>query len=170
VSDAKLFSLVPAPDFPTGATIMGTDGARKLYSTGNGGIVLRAVTHIEQIKGGKGAMTRTAIIVTELPYQVNKSSLLEKIAEMVNDKKIDGIADLRDESDRDGIRVVIELKRDAVPAVVQVRNLYCTSLPISSFYFSSEHLTHGLCMFIYHRIICSKKLRCRRAFLVTFSH
>lgn len=128
VSDAKLFSLVPAPDFPTGATIMGTDGARKLYSTGNGGIVLRAVTHIEQIKGGKGAMTRTAIIVTELPYQVNKSSLLEKIAEMVNDKKIDGIADLRDESDRDGIRVVIELKRDAVPAVVQVRNLYCTSL------------------------------------------
>eukprot|EP00557_Chaetoceros_sp_GSL56_P013786 CAMPEP_0176483174 /NCGR_PEP_ID=MMETSP0200_2-20121128/3780_1 /TAXON_ID=947934 /ORGANISM="Chaetoceros sp., Strain GSL56" /LENGTH=905 /DNA_ID=CAMNT_0017879563 /DNA_START=100 /DNA_END=2814 /DNA_ORIENTATION=+ len=123
ISDSKLYSLVPAPDFPTGATIMGTDGAKKLYSTGNGGIVLRAVTHIEQIKAGKGAMTRTAIIVTELPYQVNKSSLLEKIAEMVNDKKIDGIADLRDESDRDGIRVVIELKRDAVPAVVQ-NNLF----------------------------------------------
>lgn len=123
VTDKKLFSLVPAPDFPTGATIMGTDGAHKLYTTGNGGISLRAVTHIEQIKAGKGAMTRTAIIVTELPYQVNKSSLLEKIAEMVNDKKIDGIADLRDESDRDGIRVVIELKRDAVPAVVQ-NNLF----------------------------------------------
>lgn len=125
VSDKKLFQLVPAPDFPTGATIMGTDGAKQLYTTGNGGISIRAVTHIEQIKSGKGkgSMTRTAIVVTELPYQVNKSSLLEKLAEAVNDKKIDGIADLRDESDRDGIRVVIELKRDAVAAVVQ-NNLF----------------------------------------------
>eukprot|EP00979_Chaetoceros_neogracilis_P005044 scaffold862_cov221-Chaetoceros_neogracile.AAC.3 len=118
VSDKELFRIVPAPDFPTHATIMGTDGAKKLYSTGNGGIVMRAVTHIEQVKFGKGAMTRTAIIVTELPYQVNKSALLEKTADMVNEKKIDGIADLRDESDRDGIRIVIELKRDAVAAVV----------------------------------------------------
>lgn len=121
VSDKELFRIVPAPDFPTHATIMGTDGAKKLYSTGNGGIVMRAVTHIEQVKFGKGAMTRTAIIVTELPYQVNKSALLEKTADMVNEKKIDGIADLRDESDRDGIRIVIELKRDAVAAVVLVR-------------------------------------------------
>jgi len=120
VSDKQLFKLVPAPDFPTGASIMGLDGAKKLYSTGNGGIKVRAVTHIEEIKSGKGSMKRTAIIVTELPYQVNKAALLEKIAELVNDKKIDGISDLRDESDRDGIRVVIELKRDAVPAVVQV--------------------------------------------------
>ena len=82
--------------------------------------MMRAITHIEEIKAGKGTMKRTAIIVTELPYQVNKASLLEKIADMVNDKKIDWIADLRDESDRDGIRVVIELKRDAVAAVVTV--------------------------------------------------
>jgi len=120
VTDKKLYTLVPAPDFPTRATIIGTDSSKQLYSTGNGGIKIRAVTHMEQIKGAKGAMTRTAIIVTELPYQVNKSSLLEKIADLVNDKKIEGIADLRDESDRDGIRVVIELKRDAVAAVVQV--------------------------------------------------
>ena len=120
VSDDALFRLVPAPDFPTSAAIMGTEGAKKLYRTGNGGIMMRAITHIEEIKAGKGTMKRTAIIVTELPYQVNKASLLEKIADMVNDKKIDGIADLRDESDRDGIRVVIELKRDAVAAVVTV--------------------------------------------------
>lgn len=124
VTDRDLFRMVPAPDFPTRAHIMGLDGAQKLYKTGNGGIMMRAVTHMEQIKGGKkGSSKRTAIIVTELPYQVNKSALLEKIADMVNDKKIDGIADLRDESDRDGIRVVIELKRDAVAAVVQ-NNLY----------------------------------------------
>jgi len=123
VSDKELFKIVPAPDFPTQATIMGTDGAKKLYSTGNGGIVMRAVTHIEQVKFGKGSQTRTAIIVTELPYQVNKSALLEKTADMVNEKKIDGIADLRDESDRDGIRIVIELKRDAVAAVV-LNNLF----------------------------------------------
>jgi len=120
VSDDKLFRIVPAPDFPTAAAIMGTEGAKKLYSTGNGGIMMRAITHVEEIKAGKGTMKRTAIIVTELPYQVNKAALLEKIADMVNDKKLDGIADLRDESDRDGIRVVIELKRDAVAAVVQV--------------------------------------------------
>lgn len=121
LSDKQLFKIVPAPDFPTGASIMGLDGAKKLYSTGNGGIKIRAVTHIEEVKnGGKGKTKRSAIIVTELPYQVNKAALLEKIADLVNDKKIDGISDLRDESDRDGIRVVIELKRDAVPAIVQV--------------------------------------------------
>lgn len=118
ISDKELLQLVPGPDFPTGATIMGHDGARKLYKTGNGGIIMRSKTHIETVKGKRSE--RTAIIVTELPYQVNKASLLEKIASLVNDKKIEGVADLRDESDRDGIRVVIELKRDAVPAVVQV--------------------------------------------------
>jgi DNA gyrase subunit A len=129
VTDRQLFKLVPAPDFPTAANIMGLDGAKKLYLTGNGGIKVRAVTHIEEVKGGKGSKKRTAIVVEELPYQVNKSALLEKIADLVNDKKIDGIADLRDESDRDGIRVVIELKRDAVPAVVQV------SFPLHRSYF-----------------------------------
>jgi DNA gyrase subunit A len=122
LSDAELFRLVPAPDFPTGATILGTSGAKQLYSTGNGGIQMRAETQIETVRVSK-SQTRTAIIVTSLPYQVNKSLLLEKIADLVNDKKLEGIADLRDESDRDGIRVVIELKRDAVAAVV-LNNLY----------------------------------------------
>jgi DNA gyrase subunit A len=124
VSDAKLFQLVPAPDFPTAAKIIGMEASKKLYSTGSGGITLRAVTHFEDIKISKTTKTtRSAIVVTELPYQVNKAALLEKIADLVNDKKIDGIADLRDESDRDGIRVVIELKRDAVAAVV-LNNLF----------------------------------------------
>ena len=142
LSDEELIELVPAPDFPTGASIMGRDGAKQLYTTGNGGIVMRAITRVETLlkrsksRGGGGSgsdgstkkkkattTSRTAIIVTELPYQVNKAALLEKIATLVNDKKLDGIADLRDESDRDGIRVVLELKRDAVAAVV-LNNLY----------------------------------------------
>jgi DNA gyrase subunit A len=124
VTDKELYTMVPAPDFPTGASIMGTSGARQLFSTGNGGVVMRAITHIEQVSVGKNkASSRTAIIVTELPYQVNKAALLEKIAALVNDKKLEGVADLRDESDRDGIRMVIELKRDAVAAIV-LNNLY----------------------------------------------
>jgi DNA gyrase subunit A len=124
VTDKELYTMVPAPDFPTGASIMGTSGARQLFSTGNGGVVMRAITHIEQVSMGKNkASSRTAIIVTELPYQVNKAALLEKIAALVNDKKLEGVADLRDESDRDGIRMVIELKRDAVAAIV-LNNLY----------------------------------------------
>lgn len=121
VTDDQLFRMVPGPDFPTAATIMGTAGAKQLYQTGNGGVVMRAKTHIERIEIGKNKMGRAAIIVTELPYQVNKAALLEKTANLVNEKKIEGVSDLRDESDRDGIRVVIELKRDAVPAVVLVR-------------------------------------------------
>jgi DNA gyrase subunit A len=127
VTEKQLFQMVPAPDFPTGASIMGTQGAKKLYSTGNGGIVMRAVTNVESFSSStsnkRSTPARTAIIVTELPYQVNKAALLEKIAALVNDKKMEGISDLRDESDRDGIRVVIELKRDAVAAVV-LNNLY----------------------------------------------
>jgi DNA gyrase subunit A len=125
LSDGQLFQLVPGPDFPTGATIMGTSGAKRLYMTGNGGVVMRAVTGIEQVsrRGAANSKPRTAIIVTELPYQVNKAALLEKIAQLVNEKKLEGVADLRDESDRDGIRVVLELKRDAVAAVV-LNNLY----------------------------------------------
>lgn len=124
VTDKHLLSIVPGPDFPTGASILGTDGAKKLYTTSNGGVIMRATTQIETIVTGKSkSNTRNAIIVTEVPYQVNKAALLEKIAALVNDKKLDGIADLRDESDREGIRVVIELKRDAVASIV-LNNLY----------------------------------------------
>ena len=122
LSDDDLFKIVPGPDFPTGASILGTNGARQLYKTGNGSVLMRSISHVENMSK-KGAGGRNAIVVTELPYQVNKASLLEKIAGLVNDKKLDGISDLRDESDRDGIRVVIELKRDAVAAVV-LNNLY----------------------------------------------
>ena len=99
---------------------MGSSGAEDLYKTGRGSIMMRAKTHIEVLNKGGGstgarATTRNAIIVTELPYMTNKSGLLEKIADLVTDKKLEGIADLRDESDRDGIRMVIELKRDAIP-------------------------------------------------------
>ena len=116
--DKQLMKIVPGPDFPTGANIIGTSGIKKLYTTGNGGVMMRATSHIESIK--KKTSTKSAIVVTEIPYQVNKSALLEKIANLVNDKKIDGISDLRDESDRDGIRVVIELKRDSIPDIVLV--------------------------------------------------
>ena len=131
VKDETLLNLVPGPDFPTGASILGTEGARKLYTTGNGGVIMRAKTEVETISAGKrSTITRNAIVVKELPYQVNKASLLEKIANLVNDKKLEGIADLRDESDRDGIRVVIELKRDAVVDVV-LNNLY-TKTPLQT--------------------------------------
>ncbi len=118
LTDTDLNAIVPAPDFPTGAYILGTTASHTLHNTGHGGIILRAKTHIEQI-----SKSRTAIVVTELPYQVNKAALLERLATMVNEKKMDGIADLRDESDREGIRVVIDLKRDALPAVV-LNNLF----------------------------------------------
>mmetsp|Transcript_12608 Transcript_12608/g.17979 ORF Transcript_12608/g.17979 Transcript_12608/m.17979 type:complete len:863 (-) Transcript_12608:88-2676(-) len=128
LADERLFDIVPAPDFPTGASILGTSDARKLYKTGNGGIVVRAITHVEQRSSSKSSSSsskknRNAIVITQLPYQVNKAALMEKIATLVNEKKMDGIADLRDESDRDGIRVVVELKRDAVATVV-LNNLY----------------------------------------------
>jgi DNA gyrase subunit A len=126
LSDEELFSIIPAPDFPTGGKIIGTAGSLEFLKTGHGAITMRAETHTEIItsnsKNGNNR-SRDAIVVTKLPYMTNKSALLEKIAELVNDKKLEGISDLRDESDRDGIRVVIELKRDAIPALVQ-NNLY----------------------------------------------
>ncbi len=112
LSDEKLFELIPAPDFPTGGEIVGLAGVREAYTTGRGSITIRGITQIEEIQSGRGRSRRTAIVVTELPYQVNKAGWIEKVAEGVNHGKIEGIADLRDESDRDGIRVVIELKRD----------------------------------------------------------
>ncbi|GBG15126.1 DNA gyrase subunit A [Novimethylophilus kurashikiensis] len=115
----ELIDIVPAPDFPTAAIIYGTAGVKEGYRTGRGRCVMRARTHFEEI--GKG--DRQAIIVDELPYQVNKKTLIEKIAELVNEKKIEGISDLRDESDKSGMRMVIELKRGEVPEVV-LNNLY----------------------------------------------
>lgn len=114
-----LIELVPAPDFPTAATIYGIQGVREGYRTGRGRVVMRAKTHFEEMDRGN----RMSIIVDELPYQVNKKTLLERIAELVQEKKIEGISDLRDESDKDGIRVVIELKRGEVPEVI-LNNLY----------------------------------------------
>jgi len=111
----ELIDIIPAPDFPTAAIIYGVSGVREGYRTGRGRVVMRGKTHFEPIKGSND---RQAIIIDELPYQVNKRTLLEKISELVNEKRIDGIADLRDESDKSGMRVVIELKRAEVPEVV----------------------------------------------------
>ena len=119
----ELTEYIKGPDFPTGATILGVDGIKQAFETGRGSVVMRAVTKYEQIDTGKGKHDRTAIIVSELPYQVNKAILIEKIAELVKDRKMEGISDIRDESDRDGMRVVIELKRDVTPDVVQ-NNLF----------------------------------------------
>ena len=111
----ELIDLVPAPDFPTAGIIYGVTGVHEGYRTGRGRVVMRAKTHFEPIKGSND---RQAIVVDEIPYQVNKRTLLEKISELVNDKKIEGVSDLRDESDKSGMRVVIELKRGEVPEVV----------------------------------------------------
>jgi DNA gyrase subunit A len=115
----ELIEIVQAPDFPTAGIIYGLTGVREGYRTGRGRVVMRAKTHFEDLEKGN----RQAIIVDEIPYQVNKKSLIEKIAELVNDKKIEGISDLRDESDKSGMRMVIELKRGEVPEVV-LNNLY----------------------------------------------
>ncbi len=113
LTSENLVEFVPAPDFPTGGIILGRAGARKAYTEGRGSVLIRAKTRIEEIK-----KDRYAIIVDEIPYQVNKASMIEKIAEQVREKKIEGISHVQDESDRNGVRVVIELKRDATPDVV----------------------------------------------------
>ncbi|MEL7469044.1 MAG: DNA gyrase subunit A [Pseudomonadota bacterium] len=110
---ADLMEYVPGPDFPTGATILGRSGANKAYHTGRGSVIIRAKTHVEEIR-----KDRFAIIVDEIPYQVNKATLQERIAEIARERKVEGIAHVQDESDRHGVRVVIELKRDATPDVV----------------------------------------------------
>ena len=109
----ELLEHVPGPDFPTGGSILGRAGIRSAYATGRGSIIMRAKVAVEELR-----KDREALIVSEIPYQVNKSTLIEKIAELVREKRIEGISDLRDESDRDGMRIVIEIKRDAVPEVV----------------------------------------------------
>ncbi|MEZ2232250.1 DNA gyrase subunit A [Microcoleus sp.] len=122
ITDLELMQYIPGPDFPTGGQILGKATIREAYTTGRGSITMRGVASIETIEH-VGRPDKEAIIITELPYQTNKAALIEKIAELVNDKRLEGISDIRDESDRDGMRVVIELKRDAYPRVV-LNNLY----------------------------------------------
>ncbi|WP_414581782.1 DNA gyrase subunit A [Scytonema sp. PCC 10023] len=123
LADEKLFEIIPGPDFPTGGEIVGNSGIKEAYTTGKGSIVLRGVAQIEEVAGSRSSKRRTAIVVTELPYQVNKAGWIEKVADLVNQGRLQGIADLRDESDRQGMRVVIELKRDTNPQEV-LQNLY----------------------------------------------
>lgn len=115
LSDEKLFQLIPGPDFPTGGEIVDHGGIKEAYTTGKGGIILRGIVTMEEIPATRGGKRRTALIVTELPFQVNKAGWIEKIADLVNQGRLQGISDIRDESDRDGMRVVIELKRDTNP-------------------------------------------------------
>ncbi|MBM5800429.1 MAG: DNA gyrase subunit A [Cyanobacteria bacterium K_DeepCast_35m_m2_023] len=122
ITDRELMAIIPGPDFPTGGQILGRSGIRETYTSGRGSITMRGVAAIETIEAA-GRPDRDAVIITELPYQTNKAALIERIAELVNDKKLEGIADIRDESDRDGMRVVIELRRDAYPQVV-LNNLF----------------------------------------------
>ena len=112
ISDDELFTIIPGPDFPTGAMIMGRAGAYKAHTTGRGSIIIRSKTHIEDFRDHQ------AIIVDEIPYQVNKAQMIIKIAELIKDKRIEGISEIRDESSKEGLRIVIELKRDAIADVV----------------------------------------------------
>ncbi|MBO4643310.1 MAG: DNA gyrase subunit A [Alphaproteobacteria bacterium] len=126
ISDEELLQIVPGPDFPTGGIIMGRSGSRSTELTGRGSIIMRGKTHIEEIR-----KDRWAIIITEVPYQVNKAAMITRIAELVRDKTIEGIADIRDESDRQGIRVVIEIKRDFHPEIILNQLFRYTSLQTS---------------------------------------
>jgi DNA gyrase subunit A len=133
----ELLPIIPGPDFPTGAIILGRAGIRSAFSTGRGSIIMRSRVEIETIR-----KDRQALIVTEIPYQTNKSTMIEKIAEMVRDKKIEGISDIRDESSREGMRVVIELKRDAEPEIV-LNQLWRFSQLQSSFSVNNIALSRG---------------------------
>jgi DNA gyrase subunit A len=124
LNENDLIKIIPAPDFPTGGSIIGLEGCSQLYKKGQGTIIIRGNTYFEKaVTGGKQDNNKISIIITELPFQVNKTNLITKIAELVNNKTIEGIIDLRDESDRDGIRVVIELRKDANKNVV-LNNLF----------------------------------------------
>lgn len=133
----ELMEIIPGPDFPTAGQILGRSGIRKAYETGRGSITLRAKVEIEEKSNGK-----QTILVTELPYQVNKAKLIEKIAELVRDKKIEGITDLRDESDRNGMRIVMEVRRDA-NANVLLNNLYKQTALQTSFGINMLALVNG---------------------------
>lgn len=137
ITTEELMDIMPGPDFPTGGIILGRSGIRRAYETGRGSIIVRAKVEIEQKANGK-----EVILIHELPYQVNKAKLIEKIAELVRDKKIDGITNLRDESDRNGMRVVIEVRRDANANVV-LNNLYKQTAMQSSFGINMLSLVDG---------------------------
>lgn len=137
ITIAELMEYIPGPDFPTAGQILGRSGIRRAYETGRGTIILRAKVEIEEKSNGK-----QVIVVTELPYQVNKAKLIEKIAELVRDKKIDGITDLRDESDRNGMRIVMEVRRDA-NANVLLNNLYKHTALQTSFGINMLSLVNG---------------------------
>ncbi len=126
LSSEQLIEYIPAPDFPTGGVILGRSGARKAYLEGRGSVIIRAKTRIEEIK-----RDRYAIVIDEIPYQVNKATMIERIAECVRDKKIEGIAHVQDESDRSGVRVVVELKRDATAEVVLNQLFRFTPMQVS---------------------------------------
>jgi len=122
LNDQNLMGIISGPDFPTGGQILGRNGIRETYLSGRGSVTMRGVAEIETIES-PGRPDRDAVIITQLPYQTNKAALIERIADMVNDKKLDGISDIRDESDRDGMRIVVELRRDSYPQVV-LNNLF----------------------------------------------
>ena len=122
LEEKELMNIIKGPDFPTGGQILGRSGIKETYLSGRGSITMRGVAEIETIEN-PGRSDRDAVIITELPYQTNKAALIERIADMVNDKKLEGIADIRDESDRDGMRIVVELRRDSYPQVV-LNNLF----------------------------------------------
>ncbi|MEG3981284.1 DNA topoisomerase 4 subunit A [Microcoleus sp. T3B2] len=128
LSDEKLIELIPGPDFPTGGEIVATEGIVDAYTKGRGSIAVRGVAGVEEVPGNRKVRTKTAIVVTEFPFQVNKAAWIEKVAELVNAGRLDGISDLRDESDREGIRVVIELKREFTPEAVLARLYQQTDL------------------------------------------
>ncbi len=123
ISDTKLFNIIHGPDFPTGGELIYNDGIKEVYKTGKGSITIRGVVKSEEINIGKGKHKRNALVISELPYQISKAGWIEKLAELVNTGKIDGISDIRDESDRDGMRIVIELKKDSNSDIV-ISSLY----------------------------------------------
>ncbi len=123
ISDKKLSNIIKGPDFPTGGELIYSPAIEELYETGKGSLTIRGVINMEEVNLGKGKHKKNALIITELPYQINKAGWIEKLAELVNSGKIDGISDIRDESDRDGMRIVIELKKDSNSELV-ISNLY----------------------------------------------
>jgi len=137
ITTEELMEIIPGPDFPTGGLILGRSGIRRAYETGRGSIIIRAKVEIEQKSNGK-----ETILIHELPYQVNKAKLIEKIAELVRDKKVEGITNLRDESDRRGMRVVIEIRKDSNANVV-LNNLYKQTAMQSSFGINMLSLVNG---------------------------
>ena len=141
LSDQDLIKIITGPDFPTGGQILGRSGIRETYLTGRGSVTMRGVAEIETIES-PGRPDRDAVIITQLPYQTNKAALIERIADMVNDKKLEGISDIRDESDRDGMRIVVELRRDSYPQVV-LNNLFKLTPLQSNFSANMLSLVNG---------------------------